>query len=395
MKTRGWFGVGAGVLVLAAVAAAAMYVMAGRAFYQPGAARAALTATPAPATTPGAASGSGFWQVTRTVALKHFDAGTGTDVLVVHGGPGVPPVQPWSATSLTGDRIHWIFYQQRGCGASTRPFDHAPIGNMYAQMKAVEGALGIGQQVADIERIRRLLGQEKLILLGHSFGALTAVLYAAEFPDHVRALVLVSPADLVVMPGRSPDLYQSIDLRLPATMKGEFADYRRRIFDFRAQFGQDERSLAALYGGFMKYYLAAVGSAAPAGAAPAAAPAGTARARGQSDPAPAAGAPAWPQGIGPTSQLALRDGALGGWVVLAQYLSLGRRHDWSDAARRVRVPVLVIHGERDLLSEAGSREVAGYFPGARFVVIPGAGHFAFDEQPRAFAEAVEGFVTGL
>ncbi len=56
-------------------------------------------------------------------------------------------------------------------------------------MQTLEQTLGISAQVADIERIRRILGEEKLIMVGHSFGGFLASLYAAEFPEHVARMV--------------------------------------------------------------------------------------------------------------------------------------------------------------------------------------------------------------
>lgn len=67
-------------------------------------------------------------------------------------------------------------------------------------MTTLEQTLGLGAQIADIERIRRLLGDEKLILMGHAWGGFLALLYAAEFPDRIDALILVFPADVLVMP---------------------------------------------------------------------------------------------------------------------------------------------------------------------------------------------------
>lgn len=355
MSARVWIVIGTAAVVLTAAGAMVWYWM-GQGMYRPGDARLALAGSPAASTPASAAGTAGFWEVAPGISLRHFEVGTGTDVLVVHGGPGIPPLRPWTAADSTHG-VRWIYYQQRGCGESTRPFDRAPAGGLYRQMQTVEGSLGMASQVADIERIRRLLGRDRLVLLGHSFGALIAALYAAEFPEHVQALVLVSPADLVVMPGRGPDLYESVGARLPAGMREEYAAYHERIFDFRTLFQQDERTLSKTFGEFGRYYAAA--------------------------------------GMGvPSSQMAVReDGVIGGWETLALYLSLGRRHDWSDALRTVKAPVLVLHGARDAQPESGSREFAAFFQHAQVEVIPGAGHFSFDEQPRAFADVVERFVS--
>ena len=60
--------------------------------------------------------------------------------------------------------------------------------------------------------------------------------------------------------------------------------------------------------------------------------------------------------------------------------------------RSVQAPALVLHGERDLQSEQASQAYAGLFQRSRFEVIPGAGHFPFEDQPDAFARAVAGFL---
>lgn len=122
-----------------------------------------------------------------------MDQGTGKEVLVVHGGPGFPPAKPWSAATLLSDPYRLIFYHQRGCGQSTRPFERAPKRGVNA-FSTLHDKLGLPAHIGDIERIRRILGKDKLVLMGHSFGGLIAALYASEFPEHVTALVLVAPA---------------------------------------------------------------------------------------------------------------------------------------------------------------------------------------------------------
>jgi len=85
-------------------------------------------------------------------------------------------------------------------------------------------------------------------------------------------------------------------------------------------------------------------------------------------------------------------GKPGGWMVWAQYVSMGQRHDYSGALNEVNVPVLVIHGADDLQSEAASRLYAEAFPNAEFAVIENASHFASEQQPEQFAEVVEEFL---
>jgi proline iminopeptidase len=48
-------------------------------------------------------------------------------------------------------------------------------------------------QAHDVEHLRRHLGRERLDLLAHSAGCLTAQEYAAAYPGRVRRLILVTP----------------------------------------------------------------------------------------------------------------------------------------------------------------------------------------------------------
>ena len=57
----------------------------------------------------------------------------------------------------------------------------------------------------------------------------------------------------------------------------------------------------------------------------------------------------------------------------------------SAAAERLRLPVLIVHGEQsDLFSEADVRRLAGTIPEAEYACIPAAGHYVFVDQPDAF-----------
>lgn len=45
-----------------------------------------------------------FWTVEKDIALYHFSAAKGRDVLIMHGGPGYPYRQPWRGLeALTAD----------------------------------------------------------------------------------------------------------------------------------------------------------------------------------------------------------------------------------------------------------------------------------------------------
>jgi 3-oxoadipate enol-lactonase len=80
-------------------------------------------------------------------------------------------------------------------------------------------------------------------------------------------------------------------------------------------------------------------------------------------------------------------GALGG---------LQNRADSRATLATITVPTLVIAGNEDVITPpAEAQAMAAAIPGARFVVIPKAGHLSALENPRAFNAAVRAFLRGF
>ena len=188
------------------------------------------------------------------IKLSHFSAGKGKNILVVHGGPGAPDVMPWSGLQSLTEAYQFHYYAQRGCGGSSRPIDKFESSNFYRNMKTLERTLGLGAQVADIERIRQILGEDKLTLIGHSFGGFLASIYAAEFPERVARLVLVAPADVLVLPNDRGGLYEAVRKKLPEDMQAEYSAYLDALFDFKTLFRKSESDLARFNQTFARYY---------------------------------------------------------------------------------------------------------------------------------------------
>lgn len=105
----------------------------------------------------------------------------GMPVLVLHGGPG--------SGSSTGTRRYFdprhyriIQFDQRGCGNS---LPHASEHEIDLSTNTT------WHTVADIERLRLLLGIERWILFGNSWGCTLALVYAQAHPDRVASLLVV------------------------------------------------------------------------------------------------------------------------------------------------------------------------------------------------------------
>jgi proline iminopeptidase len=342
------------VLLVIGLAAGGFWHMSTQPLYQPGMVRAGKNLA-SPLDPPAQPADADTWLVEAGIELRHFAAGEGRNVLVIHGGPGMPFLAPLSGLEPLTKEYRFHYYDQRGCGGSTRPIDRFESSNVYENMTALDRSLGLGAQIADIERIRRILGDDKLILIGHSWGGFLASLYAAEFPQHVEALILISPADTLVMPqpDAESDLFASVRAKLPADQQAEFDAFMKEYMNFNTLFRKSDADLVAMNEEFGKYYVQAVDV--------------------EDTRMPTQGKP-------------------GGWMVWAGYVSMGQRHDYRAALESVQAPVLVIHGRNDLQSETASRQYEEAFPNAEFAVIENAGHFSFEEQADQFTGIVKAFL---
>jgi proline iminopeptidase len=108
----------------------------------------------------------------------------GKPALILHGGPG----SGLSATARNyfDPELWWIIqFDQRNCGKST-PHASSPAIDLSANTTH--------HLIGDIEAIRNLLGIERWLLLGGSWGSTLALAYAQAHPDRVSEIVLNSIA---------------------------------------------------------------------------------------------------------------------------------------------------------------------------------------------------------
>src|SRR5215218_8314472 len=138
---------------------------------------------------PAPVAGQRYWELPTgsRIAYAHLPA-QGTPrpapVVFLHGGPGVADMAGDAAYfgQLTADGFDVWVYDQVGTGRSSRLGD--PRG--YT----------IPRGVADLEAIRQRIGADRMVLLGHSWGAQVAASYLAAYPEHVARVVFSSPGAL-------------------------------------------------------------------------------------------------------------------------------------------------------------------------------------------------------
>jgi proline iminopeptidase len=96
-------------------------------------------------------------------------------VVFLHGGPGggITPIQ---SRLFDPDRYDILLFDQRGCGKST---PHASL-----------EANTMWHLVADIERLREMVGVDKWQVFGGSWGSTLGLAYAETHPERVSELLL-------------------------------------------------------------------------------------------------------------------------------------------------------------------------------------------------------------
>ena len=258
-------------------------------------------------------------------------------LVLLHGGPGAhhdylyPQMLALTAT-------HRVFtYDQRG-GGQSKTDDPAPI--------------TWETQVADLAALIREHRLEGAPIVGYSWGALLAMLYAVQSSRDGAAypapsqLVLVSPAPItrawrdefeatLAARGRS-EVIQGMRTALAAggLRERDPEAYRQRSF---------ELSVAGYF-------------------------------------------------ADPYKAHALTPFRVTGKVQQSVWQSLGQ-YDMMETLRAVRIPTLVVHGRQDPIPLA-SAVAAAECLGAEMVVLEACGHVPYVEQPDALFAAIGGFLDG-
>jgi pimeloyl-ACP methyl ester carboxylesterase len=262
----------------------------------------------------------------------------GTPLLLVHGFGNEAHI--WDDFApLVAPHYRTVAVDLRGHGDS----DHDP-----------EHRYDYDFHVADLEAVTAALGMERLVLVGHSFGGRTSMLFAARHPERMAGLVVV---DI----GPEHDPRGTTRIRMEVMQRGDGS------FAAPAEY---ERVLAHNF---------------PAGS---------------------------PDALKRMARHELRQREDGRWVRKADPAFMGGRPGASeaeeearerdtakrlwDALARIPCPTLVVRGAAsDILSpEIADRMVDDVLAKGQLAVVPQAAHSVMTDNPAGFGEAVSGFVLG-
>ncbi|MFH8623356.1 alpha/beta fold hydrolase [Streptomyces vietnamensis] len=267
--------------------------------------------------------------------------GEGPPLVVLPGGPGMD-LRYLADLGGLDRRARLVVVDARASGRSGVPEDRRTV--------------SFTEQARDVEAVRAHLGLDRIDLLGHSAGCLTAQEYAAAYPGRVRRLVLVAPVGRV---SREPDESELAELRARRAGEAWYPD-AAEAHRLIAAGGATGAELAALHRRITPFFWHHWDDARRA------------------EHRPEHASPhAW-----------LREAFYAG--------SAGPATRDARLARlaAVKAPVLVLAGASDgMIGTAPARAAAACYPDARLEVLERSGHRPWVEEPERFTELVSGFLS--
>ena len=284
----------------------------------------------------------GYVTVEKGVELYYVKAGSGAQTVILPARLFTFEDFRWLA-----ERYTVIAYDMRNRGRSSRVEDLAKI--------------SLEADVADLEAIRRHFGVEKAHLIGYSYLGLMVMLYALDHPQHVERIVQLGPVPLKFGTEYQPE-YVATDRQAVIDRHGGARLRELRQSNYHTSHPREYCEEEWRVVSFMLV--------------------GNPRHVDRLGPGPCEMPNEWPANL--TRHLERH------FVGSVQKLDAPR-----ERFAKLQKPVLTIHGTSDRNAPYGAgREWAFLLPDARLVVLQGAAHQGFAEQPEVVRPAVAEFLQG-
>jgi proline iminopeptidase len=215
--------------------------------------------------------------------------------------------------------------------------------------------LGIRQDAADLETVRRHLGAADVQVIAHSYAGLMAVLHALEHPGSISAIVLIGPMQPFAGKQYPPHLAGADDV--PRQVFAELA-----TLEAARTTTEPEAFCRKFWSIFRRFYVTDAAHAERLD---------------------------WGR-----CELANERAAMRYWMA-TMMPSIQALDLTPEALATVGTRVLVIHATRDRGAPyGGGREWALALPNARLLTVDGVGHAPWIEAPDVVFPAVESFLAG-
>ncbi|HST26629.1 MAG TPA: proline iminopeptidase-family hydrolase [Gaiellaceae bacterium] len=259
-------------------------------------------------------------------------------LLCLHGGPGAPHDYLESLEAVAGTGRRAIFYDQIGCGNSSR---------------TDQSMWNVETFVEEVGVVREALGLERTHLFGSSWGGMLAMEYALTQPAGLASLVLSSsPASI--------PLWAEETSRLRAELPEEI----RQVLDEHEAAGttespEYEEAMMAFYS---RHVI-------------------------RVDPMPA--------GVARTfEKLTENPGVYNHMQGPNEFVITGTFKDWDITGRlgEIHVPTLVTSGRHDECTPMQAEIVHRGIAGSEWALFEDSSHMQFVEEPERYLEVLDGFL---
>ncbi|MEU4694657.1 alpha/beta hydrolase [Actinoplanes sp. NPDC023714] len=283
-------------------------------------------------------------------------------LIVLAGGAARHPDYLGDLGGLAGSR-RLVVPHLRGVGES--PAGQAKAGSYW-------------RQATDLEHLREHLGLDRIALAGHSAGTRLTTAYAAQFPDRLERLILITPPATHLV-STAPDANALIARRIQKQAPNEAAAAE-------AEAARDEAQAKE----------AAVAEAKAAHDEAAAFETAVAASRRGPDLTSEDAFNAWharcaPLGYAAWTETERQHATIGRWSLPAAqaYFTINPPQDFAERLKKVTTPVRIIAGAQDCLTGlAPVLALSDLFPNGETVVIENCGHYPWVEQPEQFRKAM-------
>ena len=268
--------------------------------------------------------------------LHYRSVGTGSPVIILSGGPGfdVDYMLPVADAFPTHRRI---LLEQRGTGRTRGA-------------KLTADDMTLAAVVQDVEALRLHLKLERLFLVGHSWGGMLAMAYAAAHPDRIDRLILIDSG------GPTLEFATWFEDNIRARLRPEDAE-AERYWKEAAKRGvsADKAEIESVKAITPAYFF---------------------------DRA---------KGLAFAAQLA--DDALDAEGSAMLFTDLAKSYDVRAGLRALDRPTLIVHGHQDPIGDKTAEDLHALLKSSTLTYLDKCGHFPWLEQPEAFRKAITGFLA--
>ncbi|HCW08983.1 MAG TPA: proline iminopeptidase [Cytophagales bacterium] len=266
--------------------------------------------------------------------------GTGnkTPMLLLHGGPGVPSYYLKPISELGNDR-KIIFFDQLGCGKS----DHITDTTLMT----------VDHYVEEVNALVKHLGLKEYYLYGQSWGTMLGTEFYLKHPEGIKALMLSSPAISIPLWLKDAD---SLISTLPDSVQHAIRD-NEKTKNYSAP--AYKRGVQVFYENFVSRKLP------------------------------------WSADLDSCFlQIGKQYEYMNG---PSEFTIVGplKTFDRTDRLHEVKVPTLFITGEFDEAPPKTVKYYTSLVPGAKFEMIPRAGHITMQDEPEYHNKVVRDFLNSI